>query len=273
MINLKTNREIEIIKANGRILAKTLELLKERIKPEVKTQELDQLAEDFIRQQGACPAFKGYRGFPASICVSIDNEVVHGIPGERVVEEGQVVSVDIGVFKDNYYADGAFTFAVGQISDRAQRLLFITQEALRRGLEVVREGRFLSDVSYAIQSFVERSGFSVVRDLVGHGIGMNMHEEPQIPNFGPPGQGPILKKGMVLAIEPMVNIGSFEIQTKEDNWTIVTKDGSLSAHFEHTVAVTENGAMILTDGDPQTGGQPPRLGKRKGLGNGTNSVS
>jgi methionyl aminopeptidase len=249
MINLKTNKEIEIIRANGRILAKTLELLGEEIKPGVKTKELDRLAEDFIRNQGAYPAFKGYRGFPASICISIDNEVVHGIPGERVIEEGQVISVDIGVLKDNFYADGAFTFAVGPVSDQTKRLIKVTQEALERGLEFVREGRFLSDISYAIQSFVERNGFSVVRDLVGHGIGMNMHEEPQIPNFGPPGQGPILKKGMVLAIEPMVNVGSFEIETKADNWTIVTKDGSLSAHFEHTVAVTENGAMILTDGD------------------------
>jgi methionyl aminopeptidase len=250
MINLKTTREIEIIRANGRILAKTLELLGEKIKPGVKTKELDRLAEGFIRREGAYPAFKGYRGYPASICISIDNEVVHGIPGERMIEEGQLVSVDIGVFKDNYYADGAFTFAVGQVSNQAQRLIQITQEALKRGLEFVREGEFLSDISYAIQSFVEKNGFSVVRDLVGHGIGMNMHEEPQIPNFGPSGQGPILKKGMVLAIEPMVNAGSFEIETKEDNWTIVTKDGSLSAHFEHTVAVTENGAMILTDGDP-----------------------
>lgn len=249
MINLKTNTEIEIIKANGRIVAKTLKLLKEEIKPGVKTKKLDRLADDFIRKQGAYPAFKGYRGFPASICVSIDNEVVHGIPGERVIEEGQVVSVDIGVFKDNYHADGAFTFGVGQISEQARRLLFVAHEALKRGLEVVKEGRFLSDVSYAIQSFAENNGFSVVRDLVGHGIGMKMHEEPQIPNFGPPGQGPILKRGMVLAIEPMVNAGSFEIQTKADNWTIVTKDGSLSAHFEHTVAVTENGAMILTESE------------------------
>jgi methionyl aminopeptidase len=228
-------------------LAKTLVLLEEKIKPGVKTKELDRLAEDFIRSQGAYPAFKGYRGFPASICISIDNEVVHGIPGERVIEEGQVISVDIGVLKDSFYADGAFTFAVGPISDQAKRLIKVTQEALERGLKFAKEGKFLSDISYAIQSFVEKNGFSVVRDLVGHGIGMNMHEEPQIPNFGPPGQGPILKKGMVLAIEPMVNVGSFEIETKKDNWTIITKDGSLSAHFEHTVAVTENGAMILTD--------------------------
>ena len=199
MINLKTKEEIKIIKTNGRILAKTLELLKKNIKPEVKTKELDRLAEDFIRKQGAYPAFKGYRGFPASVCVSIDNEEVHGIPGERRLEEGQIVSVDIGVFKNNYYADAAFTFGVGEISDQAQRLLGVTQEALKKGLECIREGRFLSDISYTIQSFVEKSGFSVVRDLVGHGIGMNMHEEPQIPNFGPPGQGPILKMGMVLA--------------------------------------------------------------------------
>lgn len=249
MISLKTDKEIEIIKANGRIVAKTLELIEEKIKPGVKTRELDRLAEDFIRKQDAYPAFKGYRGFPASICVSINEEVVHGIPGERMIQEGQVVSVDIGVFKDNYYADGALTFAVGKISEQAQKLLFVTQESLKRGLEVVREGKFLSDVSYTIQSLVEKNGFSVVRDLVGHGIGMNMHEEPQIPNFGPPGQGPILKKGMVLAIEPMVNAGSFEIQTKEDNWTIVTKDGSLSAHFEHTVAVTQNGVTILTENE------------------------
>jgi methionyl aminopeptidase len=247
MINLKTNAEIEIIRTNGRILAKTLELLKERIRPGVKTKELDRLAEDFIRKQGAYPAFKGYRGFPASICVSIDDEVVHGIPGERPLEEGQVVSVDVGIFKDNYYADGASTFAVGGISDQARSLLLVTQEALKRGLEAASEGRFLSDVSHTIQSYVEGKGFSVVRDLVGHGIGTNMHEEPQVPNFGPPGQGPILKKGMVLAIEPMVNMGSFEVRMKDDNWTIVTKDGSISAHFEHTVAVSENGAIILTE--------------------------
>ena len=247
MINLKTEREIEIIKANGRIVAETLELMRERIKPGVKTKELDRRAEDFIRKQGARPAFKGYRGFPASLCVSIDNEVVHGIPGDRRIEEGQVISVDVGVFKDNYYADGAFTFPVGQISDKAQRLIQITQLALERGLEVVKEGRFLSDVSYAIQSFVEKNGFSVVRDLVGHGIGMNMHEEPQIPNFGPPGQGPILKKGMVLAIEPMVNAGSWESEILDNGWTAVTKDRLPSAHFEHTVAITEAGPEILTN--------------------------
>lgn len=246
MIELKTEREIEIVRNNGRILAQTLRLLGEKIRPGIKTKELDQLAEEFIKKQGAYPAFKGYRGFPASICVSINEEVVHGIPGERILQEGQIVSVDVGVFKDGYYADAAFTYPVGEISPEAQRLICVTQEALKSAINFVREGKHVSDVSYAIQSFVEQNGFSVVRDLVGHGIGKHMHEEPQIPNFGEPGEGVRLKRGMVLAIEPMVNAGSYEICTKEDKWTIVTRDGSLSAHFEHTVAVTENGAKVLT---------------------------
>jgi methionyl aminopeptidase len=246
MIELKTPREIGIIKDNGRILAQTLKLVQERIKPGIKTKELNQLAEDFIRKEGAVPAFKGYRGFPSSICVSINDEVVHGIPGERAIEEGEVVSVDVGVLKDGYYADAAQTFPVGQISEEAQRLIWVTRQALEHSFEFVREGGHLSDISHAIQSYVEENGFSVVRDLVGHGIGKKMHEEPQIPNFGPPGQGVVLKKGMVLAIEPMVNVGSYEISTKDDHWTVVTRDGSLSAHFEHTVTVTENGAEVLT---------------------------
>ena len=246
MIELKTEREIEIVRNNGRILAKTLKLLEEKIRPGIKTEELDQLAEDFIKKQGAYPAFKGYRGFPASVCVSINEEVVHGIPGERIIQEGQIVSVDVGVFKDGYYADAAYTFPVGEVSKEAQRLIQVTQEALKNAIQFVQEGRCLSDVSFAIQSWVEENGFSVVRDLVGHGIGKRMHEEPQIPNFGTPGQGVMLKKGMVLAIEPMVNAGSYEIYTKDDQWTIVTRDGSLSAHFEHTVAVTGNGAKVLT---------------------------
>ncbi|KPK99923.1 MAG: methionine aminopeptidase [candidate division Zixibacteria bacterium SM23_73_3] len=246
MIELKTEREIQIIKDNGKILAKTVRLIGERITPGTKTKELDYLAEDFIKKHGAYPAFKGYRGFPSSICVSINNEVVHGIPGERVIQEGEIVSVDIGVFKDGYYADGAYTYPVGEVPTEAQRLVWVTQQALESALPFVREGGYLSDISFAIQSFVEENGFSVVRDLVGHGIGKRMHEEPQIPNFGAPGQGVMLKKGMVLAIEPMVNVGSYEIDTRDDHWTIVTRDGSLSAHFEHTVAVTENGAEVLT---------------------------
>ena len=246
MIELKTPREIEIIKKNGRILAQTLKLLEERIQPGIKTGELDRLAEEFIRKQGGYPAFKGYRKYPNSICVSINEEIVHGIPGERVIQEGQIVSVDAGVFKNGYYADAACTYPVGEVSEEAKKLIQITRQALENAIASVKTGKHLSDVSYAVQSLVEKNGFSVVRDLVGHGIGKKMHEEPQIPNFGAPGQGVVLKPGMVLAIEPMVNAGTYEILTKEDQWTIVTSDGSLSAHFEHTVAVTENGARILT---------------------------
>lgn len=249
MIELKTEREIEIVKRNGQILAKTLKLLEGKTRPGMKTKELDQLAEEFIKKQGAYPAFKGYRGFPSSICVSINEEVVHGIPGERVIEPGQIVSVDVGIFKDGYYADAAETYPVGEVSEEAQRLIRITRQALEKAIGSLKAGRHLSDVSFAIQSFVEENGFSVVRDLVGHGIGKKMHEEPQIPNFGMPGQGVVLKKGMVLAIEPMVNAGTYEISTKADQWTIVTSDGSLSAHFEHTVAVTDNGAEVLTRED------------------------
>ena len=247
MIELKTEREIQIIKNNGEILAKTLKLVGEKIRPGTKTKELDHLAENFIKNQGAYPAFKGYRGFPSSICVSINEEVVHGIPGERVIREGEIVSVDVGVFKDGYYADGAYTFPVGEVSVEAQKLMEVTQQALENAFHFVKEGRYLSDISFAIQSFVEGNGFSVVRDLVGHGIGKRLHEEPQIPNFGEPGQGVMLKKGMVLAIEPMVNMGSYQIDTRDDHWTIITRDGSLSAHFEHTMAVTENGAEVLTE--------------------------
>lgn len=243
---MKTDREIKIIESNGKILAQTLRLMQESIRPGIRTRELNQLAEDFIKRQGASPAFKGYRGFPSSICVSINEEVVHGIPGERIIAEGEIVSVDIGVFKDGYHADAACTFPVGQVSEQAQRLISVTRRALEESFKYASEGRHLSDVSHAIQALVEENGFSVVRDLVGHGIGKRMHEEPQIPNFGPPGQGVVLRKGMVLAIEPMVNVGSYEIDTREDRWTVVTRDGSLSAHFEHTVAVTENGARVLT---------------------------
>ncbi len=246
MIELKTEREIQIIKINGKILARTLKLIGEKIRPGIRTKELDFLAENFIKKQGAYPAFKGYRGFPSSICVSVNEEVVHGIPGERIIQEGEIVSVDIGVLKDGYYADGAYTFPVGKVSEEAQKLMRVTQQALESALQFAQEGRYLSDISHAIQSSVEENGFSVVRDLVGHGIGKRLHEEPQIPNFGDPGHGVMLKRGMVLAIEPMVNAGSYEIDTKDDQWTITTRDGSLSAHFEHTAAVTENGAEVLT---------------------------
>jgi methionyl aminopeptidase len=248
MIELKTKREIQIIRNNGRILAQTLKLLRDRIRPGIRTRELNQLAEDFIKGHQAYPAFKGYRGFPSSICVSVNDEVVHGIPGERTIKEGEIVSVDVGVFKDGYYADAASTYPVGEISEEARRLISVTQQALENSFVFVRNGKHLSDISHAIQSFVEENGFSVVRDLVGHGIGKRMHEEPQIPNFGSPGEGVVLKEGMVLAIEPMVNAGSYQIDTRDDHWTVVTRDGSLSAHFEHTVAVTENGVQVLTAG-------------------------
>jgi len=246
MIILKTEREIEIIRSNGVILAETLKLVGEKIAPGIRTIELDKLAEEYIRCQSAIPAFKGYRGYPANICVSIDNEIVHGIPGNRTIKEGQIVSVDIGVLKDGYYADAAYTFSAGEISPEKEKLLQVAENALEKGIQMAKAGNHLGDVSYVIQSLAEENNFSVVRDLVGHGIGTNMHEEPQIPNFGSLGQGIVLKEGMVLAIEPMVNTGGFEIETLEDNWTVVTKDGSVSAHFEHTIAITKNGPHILT---------------------------
>lgn len=246
MIELKSKREIEIMKENGKILADTLRFLGGKIRPGMTTLELDQLAEKFIRDHKAVPAFKGYRGFPSNICVSIDNEVVHGIPGQRIISEGQLISIDLGVLKNGYYADAASTFPLGEVGSETQKLIEVTSRALNRGIQAAVEGKNLSDISHAIQSYVEENGLSVVRDLVGHGIGKQMHEEPQIPNFGKPGEGPVLKNGMVLAIEPMVNLGSFEIKTLDDNWTVVTADGSLSAHFEHTIAITENDALILT---------------------------
>ncbi|MGB2696713.1 MAG: type I methionyl aminopeptidase [Candidatus Zixiibacteriota bacterium] len=246
MIELKSEREINIIQENGRIVAQALRFLGGKIRSGMKTRDLDTLAEKFIKKHDAIPAFKGYRGFPSNICVSVNNEVVHGIPGDRILTEGDLVSIDLGVLKDGYYADGAFTFPLGEVENETQRLIQITQNALDQGIQNAVAGKNLSDISHAIQSYVERSGFSVVRELVGHGIGKHMHEEPQVPNFGRPGEGPLLKEGMVLAIEPMVNSGSFEIKTLEDEWTVVTSDGSLSAHFEHTIAITENGAMILT---------------------------
>ena len=246
MIELKSEREIRIIKENGRIVALTLNYLKEKIKPGIKTIELDKLAEEFIIKNKAIPAFKGYRGYPGNICTSINNEVVHGIPGERVLKEGEIISVDIGVLKDGFYADGAWTFPVGEISNQNKRLLKVTLKSLEAGISQAQVGNRLGDISSTVQSEAERNGYSVVRDLTGHGIGRHMHEDPPIPNFGSPGSGLLLKEGMVLAIEPMVNAGGYEIKTLEDNWTVVTLDGSFSAHFEHTIAITNNGPEILT---------------------------
>jgi methionyl aminopeptidase len=246
MIELKSEREIRIIRKNGRIVGLTLNYLKEKIKPGIKTIELDRVAEEFIVKNNAIPAFKGYRGYPGNICTSVNNEVVHGIPGERVLREGEIISVDIGVLKDGFYADGAWTFPVGEISSQAKKLLEVTLKSLEAGISQSVAGNRLGDISYAVQSIAEKNGYSVVRDLTGHGIGRHMHEDPPIPNFGSSGTGLLLKEGMVLAIEPMVNTGGYEIKTLEDNWTIVTLDGSLSAHFEHTIAVTQNGPEILT---------------------------
>jgi len=248
MIELKTDPEIERMRSAAQIAARTLDLIEENIKPGITTGELNRMADEYIRSQGAVPAFLGYHGFPKSICVSIDDEVVHGIPSQkRELRAGQIVSVDVGTLVDGFNGDSARTFAVGEISDEARRLLEVTRRALENGIYQARTGNRLGDISHAIQQTAENCGFNVVRDLVGHGIGRKMHEEPQIPNFGTPGTGVLLKAGMVFAIEPMVNIGGFRVKTKADKWTIVTEDGSLSAHFEHDVAITTNGPDVLSD--------------------------
>ncbi len=234
------------MRAAGRLVAEVHLLLAEKLEPGITTEELDALAEDAIREAGAKPAFKGYRGYPATICASIDEEVVHGIPGARRLQEGEIISIDLGVIIKGYYGDAARTLPVGRVEPEAKRLLQVTERALEVGVKKCREGNRLSDVSHSIQSFVEARGLSVVRDYVGHGIGQQMHEAPQIPNFGPPGRGPHLTRGMALALEPMVNIGSYRVKSKKDGWTVVTSDGSLSAHFEDTVFITDRGPEVLT---------------------------
>jgi methionyl aminopeptidase len=246
MIMLKSEAEINRMAQAGRIVADALGELRARVKPGIATRDLDRFAEEFILKRGAIPAFKGYRNFPASLCTSVNDEIVHGIPSDRVLVEGDIIGMDLGAIVDGYYGDAAITVPVGTIKPEVELLLKVTEEALYRGIECIRPGNRLSDVSHAVQSFVEAEGYSVVRDFVGHGIGRELHEEPQIPNFGKPGQGPRLKVGMVLAIEPMVNIGDFHVRILSDNWTAVTQDGSLSAHFEHTVAVSDDGPKILT---------------------------
>ena len=246
MIALRTRSELDLIRASGEILRDTFLRVEEILRPGVTTEELDRAAEDFIRSQGAVPAFKGYQGFPATICASINEEVVHGIPGPRELKEGDIVGIDMGVLKDGYYADASRTYPIGKVSEEAQALLRVTKEALDLAIDKARPGNHLSDISNVIQTHAESHGYSVVRALVGHGIGRRLHEEPQVPNFGPPGQGPVLKAGMVLAIEPMINIGTFEVMVRRDRWTYVTVDGKLSAHFEDTVAITEDGPWIMT---------------------------
>ncbi|MBI3013600.1 MAG: type I methionyl aminopeptidase [Candidatus Tectomicrobia bacterium] len=247
MIILKSPQEIEKIRASCRIVAEALQLLEKAVEPGITTLELNDIAERYLKERGAAPAFKGYRGFPMSLCASINEEVVHGIPSaQRKLREGDVISLDLGSLYEGYYGDAAITVGVGEIPEVARKLLEVTRASLECGLQQVRENNCLSDISHAIQTAVEKEGFSVVRIFVGHGIGASLHEEPQIPNFGPPGRGPRLKEGMVLAVEPMVNVGTSDVRILDDKWTVVTQDGSLSAHFEHTVAVAKNGCDVLS---------------------------
>ncbi|GBF77055.1 type I methionyl aminopeptidase [Paenibacillus sp. 598K] len=246
MIICKSEVELGFMREAGRIVAETHRLMAQSVKPGITTKELDRIAETYIRSQGAVPSFKGYNDFPASICASVNNELVHGIPGSRKLNEGDIISIDIGAQFNGYHGDSAWTYGVGEISEESARLLDVTEKSLYAGLALIEPDVRLYTVSHAIQQVVEEAGFSIVREYVGHGIGAKLHEEPQIPNYGIPGRGPRLKPGMVLAIEPMVNIGERYVRTLQDNWTVVTEDDSWCAHFEHTVAVTEDGYEILT---------------------------
>ena len=230
----------------GKALACVKEDLKSSLKVGMTTLEIDRIAEKLIDQREAKPAFKGYHGFPATACISINEEIVHGIPNVRVVKEGDIVSIDIGLILDDWFSDCAFTVGFGSLDEATQRLIDVTEQSLSKGIDQAKEGNYLSDIGFAIQSFVEPFGFSVVRDFVGHGIGMSLHEEPEVPNFGLPKSGPVLQEGMVFAIEPMINTGTYKTKILDDKWTVVTSDGKPSAHFEHTVAVTANGTEILT---------------------------
>lgn len=246
MITIKTNREIELMRRAGGILTQTLELVKGFMKPDITTAELDKVAEKFILKNSATPSFKNYHGFPASICVSINDEVVHGIPGIRRLKIGDIVSVDIGVCYDGYHADAARTFTIGKISPEAARLIEVTRESFYKGLKYASAGYRIGDISAAIQAFVEGNGYSVVRSLIGHGIGANLHEPPDVPNFGTEGKGTRLIPGMTLAIEPMVNIGTYNVKTAANGWTVSTVDGALSAHYENTVVIRKGEPDVLT---------------------------
>ncbi|WP_312193511.1 type I methionyl aminopeptidase [Exiguobacterium sp.] len=246
MIITKAPREIDIMRKAGQIVARTHKELQAHIRPGITTGQLDAIAERYIRSQGATPSFKGYNGFTGSICASVNEELVHGIPGDRVLQDGDIISIDIGAEYNGYHGDSAWTYPVGTISEETKRLLDVTEESLYKGLERAKAGVHLTDISHAIQSHVEAANFSVVREYVGHGVGQNLHEDPQIPHYGPPGKGPRLKTGMTLAIQPMVNVGKRYVRTLSDNWTVVTVDGSMCAHFEHTIAITDDGYEILT---------------------------
>ena len=246
MVRLRTEREINLIAESAQIVGDTLDMLSGKVKPGITLMELDTLAEKFIRSQDAIPAFKGYMGFPATLCISVDDEVVHGIPSDKVLNDGQIVGIDCGAVKNGYYGDSARTFAVGNISDVDKDLIDTTQKALYHGIEKAVPGNYVSDIGHAIQAYVVPKGYSIVRELVGHGIGTNLHEDPQVPNYGDPGMGVELKEGMCLAIEPMINIGDKEVYTLDDGWTVKTKDGYNSAHFEHTIAILKNGPKVLS---------------------------
>lgn len=246
MISIKSPREIEYMRAAGKIVAETHERLREVIKPGITTHELDMIAERYINECGGIPAFKGYGGFPASICASINHEVVHGIPGPTTLKEGDIIGIDIGAIYKGYYGDAARTYGIGKISEVAEKLIKVTQESFFVGMEKAVEGNRLSDISHAVQVHVEKNGFSVVRDFVGHGIGTKMHEEPQIPNYGLPHRGPRLVSGMTIAVEPMVNQGSYKVKVLSNGWTVVTIDGSLSAHYENTLLITKEAPELLT---------------------------
>lgn len=246
MITLKSADEISLMRESGRIVAETLRILTENTQPGVTTVKLDELVESYIRDCGGEPAFLGYRGFPASLCVSLNQEVVHGIPSRRRLKEGDIVSFDVGVRKNGYFGDSAITVPVGRVEQEVLDFVEITRKSLFAAIEQAKPGNRLGDVCHAVEKYAKKNGCQVVKDYVGHGIGREMHEEPQIPNYGRPGMGPALKPGMVLAIEPMLNMGTWEVKTLKDGWTVVTKDGRLSAHFEHVVAITETGNEILT---------------------------
>jgi len=246
MVVLKTPEEIEVMRESNAIVAEILQELRRLVEPGISTRQLDQHAEKAAKERGAVPAFKGYGGFPYALCASINDEVVHGFPSERVLVEGDIASLDFGVKYKGYFGDSAITVAVGRISDNAANLMKVTKEALFKGIEKARTGNRLGDISHAVQDHVERVGYSVVRDYVGHGIGRDLHEDPAVPNYGSPGRGILLKSGMVIAIEPMINEGTYEVKVKPDGWTVVTADGKLSAHFEHTIAITDNGPEVLS---------------------------
>lgn len=246
MITLKSSREIELMRQAGKITAAARALAGEMVAPGVTTQEIDKAVHRYIKSQGAVPSFLNYNGFPASVCISVNDEVIHGIPGHRVLREGDIVSIDVGAFKNGYHGDCAATYACGQVSDEAKRLIEVTRQSFYEGLRFAREGHRLPEISGAIQRYVESNGFSIVREYVGHGIGRKMHESPEVPNFGAPGHGPRLLRGMTLAVEPMVNAGGAAVRTMPDGWTVRTQDGSLAAHYENTILITSGEAELLT---------------------------